>query len=125
PALFLDCRETWTVLFISLQADAFHGLAPSRFVALRLQGLDGFAFPQKRHWPKPARTSLCDEASGAMQEQWFFAAFRFFIKIHVKRGNEMKYTLVSCLLLIWSKTVETPAGKTLGEACEPKSLQRS
>ncbi|WP_152911782.1 hypothetical protein [Planococcus glaciei] len=72
-----NCRKTLTVIIIPLQADAFRGLAPSRFVALRLQGLDGFAFPQKRHWPKPARASLCDEASGAMQEQWFFAAFRF------------------------------------------------
>ncbi|WP_206740915.1 hypothetical protein, partial [Planococcus glaciei] len=76
----------------------------SRFVALRLQGLDGFAIPLKRRWPKPARASLCDEASAAMQEQWFFAAFRFilfscfFTSIYVKRRNKMKHIVSSCFV---------------------------
>jgi len=31
------------------------------------------ARPQERHWLQPARPSLCDEASEAMQEQIFSA----------------------------------------------------
>ena len=40
-------EENSVALFISLQADAFRGRAPSRFVAALLQGLGCLAIPQE------------------------------------------------------------------------------
>ncbi|KOF11817.1 hypothetical protein AC739_03095 [Planococcus glaciei] len=39
----------------------------------------------------------------------------FFIRMYVKREDKIKRSVIFCLLSIWSKTAETPAGQRRAE----------
>ncbi len=72
--------------------------------------------PQERHWPKPVRTSLCDEAAQRCRStSQSFTACRFIqilyrIRVCVLETDFKGYPFIEGDPEIWSKTAKTPRG---------------